>query len=309
MIKSFTNFSVGDFMKSKNVAIIIMCCIILISSVLVSATGTAKFGDLNSDGNVNSGDALLVLQHSTGLIELEDHLLKAADVNNDGKVTASDALEILQIAVGVNEKVTTTKEKNTTLNDRTTESSVVTTKPLITVGTEMLPLGGRFKSKFMLRHYLNGKIIYIPENMQNVPDPYYPIPYTDTLLYLTDVEAKVTATERCSEPYSYYGPDYSVIYTHRNKQITEVTITFTGNTSPDFARKLVKFDVGFWYDHDHTVSAYNEKIVGKNVIDDDGNFKYSVVYEFDDDIRSWGYWEDDNSNDLVRYNIERISLF
>ena len=57
-------------------------------------------GDVNSDGNVNSIDALIVLQYSVG----ESNSVKdfrAGDMNSDMLLNSIDALIILQISVGI----------------------------------------------------------------------------------------------------------------------------------------------------------------------------------------------------------------
>lgn len=59
-----------------------------------------KIGDINADGKINSADALLVLQSSTGVITLTDTQKLLADVNEDGKINSTDALLILQYATG-----------------------------------------------------------------------------------------------------------------------------------------------------------------------------------------------------------------
>ena len=66
----------------------------------VVASRSNTKGDVNSDGRINSNDALLVLQASTGLLTLSDNQKKLAEVTNDGKVNSSDALKILQFATG-----------------------------------------------------------------------------------------------------------------------------------------------------------------------------------------------------------------
>ncbi len=64
-----------------------------------------KIGDVNNDGNINSSDALLVLQYSVGSYALNGNAFTAADTNRDGKVNSSDALIILQFAVGKIDKI------------------------------------------------------------------------------------------------------------------------------------------------------------------------------------------------------------
>ena len=55
-------------------------------------------GDVNSDGKINSVDAVLILQSYVGLIELD---LGPADVNFDGKINSVDAVKVLQYYVGL----------------------------------------------------------------------------------------------------------------------------------------------------------------------------------------------------------------
>lgn len=58
------------------------------------------YGDINFDGNVNSADALNILQYSVSLIKLNVVKYQYADVDNNDKVNASDALAVLQKAAG-----------------------------------------------------------------------------------------------------------------------------------------------------------------------------------------------------------------
>ena len=54
------------------------------------------YGDVNSDGEINSLDAAQVLRHDAQLITLNDTALAAADVNGDGTVNSLDAAQILK---------------------------------------------------------------------------------------------------------------------------------------------------------------------------------------------------------------------
>ena len=59
------------------------------------------YGDVNGDGDIDSLDALIVLQHIVGnKIEDEKHLA-AADAYKDGEIDSNDALSILQFSVGI----------------------------------------------------------------------------------------------------------------------------------------------------------------------------------------------------------------
>lgn len=67
---------------------------------ILESAPTAK-GDVNSDGAINSSDALLVLQHAVQSITLTSQQVKLADMNSDGKINSHDALIILQKSVGI----------------------------------------------------------------------------------------------------------------------------------------------------------------------------------------------------------------
>ncbi len=57
------------------------------------------YGDINNDGDINATDALMALQHSVRLIELDETQSAAADVDGNGGIDAADALCILQYSV------------------------------------------------------------------------------------------------------------------------------------------------------------------------------------------------------------------
>lgn len=59
---------------------------------------TGLLGDVNGDGKINSGDAMLVLQHAARMRTLTVEQQALADVNKDGKVNSTDAMRILQYA-------------------------------------------------------------------------------------------------------------------------------------------------------------------------------------------------------------------
>lgn len=57
-------------------------------------------GDVNEDLNVNSADALIVLQHVVGMKTLAGTWFKTADLDSSNSLNSADALSILRIAVG-----------------------------------------------------------------------------------------------------------------------------------------------------------------------------------------------------------------
>lgn len=72
-------------------------------AIIKNGVSVAKvFPDLNNDKRINSSDALIVLQYSTGMANklTTDTLKLNADTNGDGKINSTDALDILQIAIG-----------------------------------------------------------------------------------------------------------------------------------------------------------------------------------------------------------------
>ena len=56
--------------------------------------------DVNSDNEITSLDALMVLQNITASVQFSDMQSYCADVDGDGAVTSADALKILQYVVG-----------------------------------------------------------------------------------------------------------------------------------------------------------------------------------------------------------------
>lgn len=62
--------------------------------------GGSLLGDVNNDYNVNSADALMILQHVVGKITLTSEQIARADVNKVDGANSTDALTILQYVVG-----------------------------------------------------------------------------------------------------------------------------------------------------------------------------------------------------------------
>ena len=79
--------------------LLILSAISLAAALTVSSSA-ALLGDVNTDGQINSADALGVLQYSVG-ISVKKFNKANADVNKDGRINSSDALKILRISVGL----------------------------------------------------------------------------------------------------------------------------------------------------------------------------------------------------------------
>ncbi len=56
-------------------------------------------GDINGDGVVDTGDAIMLMQYLAGSRNFSPRQLKAADVNNDGKVNVGDTVLIMQMCL------------------------------------------------------------------------------------------------------------------------------------------------------------------------------------------------------------------
>lgn len=80
----------------------VMCALLVVGIVLTSSVMAfaATAGDVNSDGKVNSTDALAILKYAVGTTPSKFDK-SVADVNADGKINSTDALKVLQITVGI----------------------------------------------------------------------------------------------------------------------------------------------------------------------------------------------------------------
>lgn len=58
-------------------------------------------GDVDFDGTVTPGDALVILRHALDIMPMNEASLAVADINNDGAVTPADALTVLRISLGI----------------------------------------------------------------------------------------------------------------------------------------------------------------------------------------------------------------
>ena len=67
----------------------------------VTVVNAGLLGDVNNDGTVDSGDAILVLRYSAGLSTLPDVQKNLGDVNSDGSTDAGDAILILRYSAGL----------------------------------------------------------------------------------------------------------------------------------------------------------------------------------------------------------------
>lgn len=73
---------------------------VTIESADVPPTIGGILGDVNGDGQVDSGDALLILRKSVDMEEFDETQNFLGDVNEDGTIDSADALAVLRYSVG-----------------------------------------------------------------------------------------------------------------------------------------------------------------------------------------------------------------
>ena len=81
----------------------------LAAGLTVAAFAADYLGDVTKDGNVNSSDALAILEYSIGKTTEID--FKLADMDKDGNINSGDALIVLRTSIGELELQTVEEEK------------------------------------------------------------------------------------------------------------------------------------------------------------------------------------------------------
>ena len=74
-------------------------------TITITVTAAPQMGDVNLDGYVDSGDAMLCLRAAVGAYTVPEATRPYADVNHDGLVDAGDAVRILRYDAGLLENV------------------------------------------------------------------------------------------------------------------------------------------------------------------------------------------------------------
>ena len=70
-------------------------------NVQIEVVGTSLPGDIDGDGEITSGDAILVLRFASAVLIPTATQFAAADVDGDGEISSGDAILILRRAVGI----------------------------------------------------------------------------------------------------------------------------------------------------------------------------------------------------------------
>ncbi len=119
----------------KKLIALVMALVISMSmfAMNVSAVDTYEYGDANMDKSINSFDALVALQVSTGLMTLTNYQKAFADVDASGSVNATDALYILQRATGL----MPTFEKSTVITNKKSKVDDIINSGKFTLSTVM----------------------------------------------------------------------------------------------------------------------------------------------------------------------------
>ena len=86
--------------RIKRLISAVLSVIIAGSCAAAGYAANVKYGDLNSDGTINSTDALIVLTATVGSRKLTADETKRGDVDGNGVINSSDALDILLYSVG-----------------------------------------------------------------------------------------------------------------------------------------------------------------------------------------------------------------
>lgn len=74
-------------------------------TITITVTAAPQMGDVNLDGYVDSGDAMLCLRAAVGAYTVPEAMRPYADVNHDGLVDAGDAVRILRYDAGLLDNV------------------------------------------------------------------------------------------------------------------------------------------------------------------------------------------------------------
>ena len=70
-------------------------------NITVEKAPTKLYGDVDLDGDVDAGDAILVAYYASGFVKLSDQAKANADVNLDKKIDMNDAYIILYYVFGI----------------------------------------------------------------------------------------------------------------------------------------------------------------------------------------------------------------
>ena len=87
--------------KSLKLFALLVCFSVLFSTIAITAyaEGETILGDVDGNGAVETVDARIILQMTSGIIEVD---LSVADMNDDGEISLQDAIDCLLKASNIN---------------------------------------------------------------------------------------------------------------------------------------------------------------------------------------------------------------
>lgn len=114
------------------------------AATLAVGANATRVGDVNTDGNVDTTDALQVLQYAVGDNKTINPRL--GDMNADGRTDSTDALYILQVTIGA---VTNNTDVKTT-NYKSTKIDPVLKSKKFTLKTQLTQDGTTYPATIMI---------------------------------------------------------------------------------------------------------------------------------------------------------------
>lgn len=121
-------------MMPVTLAAITACTLFVGSSLLQEKTfgseteNKIKYGDVNSDKEINIADVVILKKHLAGIQTVID--LKASDVNVDGGVNIADAVLLMKYMAGMNIVLGPTEQPTTPEESKTDETKPEESKPV-----------------------------------------------------------------------------------------------------------------------------------------------------------------------------------
>lgn len=123
-------------LNSKKIIIILLSLAVLFAALAVIIHFTTRVtnesyancavGDVNGDGQINSGDSICIMKYLVEQEDLFENQIKLADVNTDGSVNSTDALLILRYSVGSISSIPYDAQKENLLNSSLKRKQTVT---------------------------------------------------------------------------------------------------------------------------------------------------------------------------------------
>ena len=69
--------------------------------MIIKKYTVVKLGDINGDGQINTGDTFLIKQVIMKVKNIKDEYYKSADINGDGEINTGDSFILKKHVMGV----------------------------------------------------------------------------------------------------------------------------------------------------------------------------------------------------------------